>query len=134
MTRKINVDVEVDDALGFIGIGAAARDYRGVVLGALSRRMMGLFSPHVGEYLAGREGAWFALSRGFSKWIIETDVINILKAVSFLTQCFIEANVIDDIRNSLSYSGIGSVCYRSRERNSVIYFSYMYYPNFWISF
>lgn len=33
MTIKITVDVEVDDALGFIGIGAVARDDRGVVLG-----------------------------------------------------------------------------------------------------
>ncbi|GMN60470.1 hypothetical protein TIFTF001_029554 [Ficus carica] len=44
--------------------------------------MIGLFSSHVGECLAVQEGAWFVLSRGFTKWIIETDAINVFKVVS----------------------------------------------------
>ncbi|GMN20849.1 hypothetical protein TIFTF001_045394 [Ficus carica] len=77
----LNGDVAIDDALGFIGIGVVARDDRGLVLGAVSRRMARLFSPHVGECLAVKEGAWLGLSCGFSKWIFETDALNTFKAV-----------------------------------------------------
>ncbi|GMN65177.1 hypothetical protein TIFTF001_034255 [Ficus carica] len=52
---KLNVDIAIDDVLVFISIGVVARDDRGVVLGLVSRRMAGLFSPHVRECLAIRE-------------------------------------------------------------------------------
>ncbi|GMN71540.1 hypothetical protein TIFTF001_051849 [Ficus carica] len=81
---KLNVDVAINDALGFIGIGVVARDDRGVVLGAVSRRMAGLFSSHVGECLAVKEGAWLALSCEFSKWTIETDALNVYNRFSVL--------------------------------------------------
>ncbi|GMN55904.1 hypothetical protein TIFTF001_025023 [Ficus carica] len=66
-------------------IGVVARDdcfgsYRPrQILGAESRLMAGLFSSHVGECLAVREGVWLALSCGFSKYIVETDALNVLK-------------------------------------------------------
>ena len=41
---KLNVDVAIDDALGFVGIGVVALDDQGSVLGAVSRHMSGLFS------------------------------------------------------------------------------------------
>lgn len=47
------------------------------------------------------------------------DAINVLKTVSSPAQHSIKANVIDDICDSLSYSGSGSVCYGSHEGNSV---------------
>lgn len=40
------------------------RNDRGVMLRALSRRIFGSFSPHVGECLAVREGVWMVLSFG----------------------------------------------------------------------
>ncbi|GMN39722.1 hypothetical protein TIFTF001_008954 [Ficus carica] len=40
---ELNVDVAIDDALGFIGV--VVRDDKGSVLGAVSQCMSGLFSP-----------------------------------------------------------------------------------------
>ncbi|GMN52002.1 hypothetical protein TIFTF001_021147 [Ficus carica] len=97
---KLNVNVAIDDALGFICIGVVVGDDREVVLGAVSRQMVGLFSPHVGKCLAVREGAWLALSHGFSKWIVKTYALNVFKAVYSLVQHSIETIVIDDICNS----------------------------------
>ena len=84
--------------------------------------MAGLFSPHVGECLTVRKGACLALSYGFSKWIVKTDALNFYKAVYSSIQRSIEANVIDDIRDSCLQVGSGSVCYVSREGNSIAYF------------
>ncbi|GMN55522.1 hypothetical protein TIFTF001_024642 [Ficus carica] len=78
---KLNVDVTIDDALGFVGIAVMAWDEKGSVLGAVSLRMSGLFSPHVGECLVVREGTRFALSRDYPSWIVETDSINVYRAV-----------------------------------------------------
>ncbi|GMN62245.1 hypothetical protein TIFTF001_031327 [Ficus carica] len=90
---KLNVDAAIIDALGFIG-----------------------------ECLAVRKGAWFVLSRRFSKWIVKTDGLNVYKAVYSPIQRSVEANVIDDIRDSCLQVGSGSVCYGSREGNSIAYF------------
>ncbi|GMN34443.1 hypothetical protein TIFTF001_004691 [Ficus carica] len=119
---KLNVDVAIDDALGFIGIGVVAKDDRGVVLGAVSRRMVGLFSPHVGECLVTREGAQLVLSCGFSKWIVEMDALNVYKTVYSFIQRSVEANVIDDIRDSCLQVGSGSICYGSCKGNSIAHF------------
>ncbi|GMN59896.1 hypothetical protein TIFTF001_028983 [Ficus carica] len=69
---KLDEDVAIDEALGFIGNGVVAREDCEVVLGAVSRRMAGSFSPCVGECMAVKEGAWFAPSCGFLKWVVET--------------------------------------------------------------
>ncbi|GMN26072.1 hypothetical protein TIFTF001_046021 [Ficus carica] len=58
---KLNVDVAIDDAPGFIGIRVVEKDDRGVVLGTVSRWMAGLFSPHVGECLAQMSLTTFAI-------------------------------------------------------------------------
>ncbi|GMN47517.1 hypothetical protein TIFTF001_016701 [Ficus carica] len=84
--------------------------------------MARLFSPHVGEYLAVREGAWLALSRGFSKWIIEMDALSVYKIVYSLIQRSVEANVIDNIRDSCLQVISSLVCYGSREENLIAHF------------
>lgn len=55
---KINVDVAIEEATGFVGIGVVVRDNCGMVLGAVLRRLAGNFSPHVGECLAVRALGW----------------------------------------------------------------------------
>ncbi|GMN52900.1 hypothetical protein TIFTF001_022038 [Ficus carica] len=115
----------IDDAFGFVGVGVVVRDDKGSVLGVVSRHMFGLFSPHVGECLAVREGTWFALSRGYSSWIVETDAINVYRVVSLVSspvQPSIEANVIADIRDSCLQVRSGSVCYGSHKGNSIAHF------------
>lgn len=50
--------------MDYLGVGVVARDGQGIVLGAASRHVFQSFSPHVGECLVVREGAWFACSLG----------------------------------------------------------------------
>ncbi|GMN59682.1 hypothetical protein TIFTF001_028778 [Ficus carica] len=119
---KLNVDVAIDDGHGFVGIGVVVRDNQELVLGAVSCRMAGFFSPHVRECMAVREGTWFALSHGFSNWVVETDAISIYKAVFSPLQRYVETNVIDDICDACSLLGSGLICYGSREGNYVDYF------------
>ncbi|GMN48714.1 hypothetical protein TIFTF001_017883 [Ficus carica] len=91
----------------FIGLGLVARDENGVVLGAVARQMFGTFSPYFGECMAVREDVWFAQSRGFSSWIVETDVLNIVHVIDDSAHRSVEANVIDDVCDVLfSYEGI----------------------------
>ncbi|GMN53036.1 hypothetical protein TIFTF001_022173 [Ficus carica] len=47
-------------------------------MAAAAKRMIGRFSPHLGECMALREGVWLPLALGFSEWTVETDVISIL--------------------------------------------------------
>lgn len=119
---KINVDAALNPVMEFIGVGKVARNDRGVVRRALSRRIFGSFSPHVGECLAVREGVWMALSLGVSQWSIESDAINVVQSVLNANDQSMEANIIDDICNSLNQAGSGSICYGSRKGNSVVNF------------
>ena len=48
---KINVDAAVDNNMDFMGIGVVARDTNGMVLGAVSWRLFGRFSPHLANVL-----------------------------------------------------------------------------------
>lgn len=43
------------------------------------------------------EEVWFARSYGFSRWIVEMDVANVVRAIKDLILRSMEANVIEDI-------------------------------------
>uniref|UniRef100_UPI0015C52B97 reverse transcriptase-like protein n=1 Tax=Proteus mirabilis TaxID=584 RepID=UPI0015C52B97 len=77
-----------------------AKDYRGVVLVAVARRMVGCFTPHLGKCMAVREGEWFALSHAFYNLVVETDAINMLQVLKNSSPRSLEVNNIDNIRPS----------------------------------
>ncbi|GMN74185.1 hypothetical protein TIFTF001_055776 [Ficus carica] len=64
---KIHVDAAVKQHLNYVGIGVVMRDDEGVVLHAFSKRILGVFSPHVAECLAAREGSSLATSLGYNR-------------------------------------------------------------------
>lgn len=72
--------------------------------------------------MLGGQGRSLTLSCGFLKWIVETYTRNAFKAVYSPIQCFVEANVIDDIHDSCLQIGSDSVCYESHEGNSITHF------------
>ncbi|EXB60957.1 Importin subunit alpha [Morus notabilis] len=100
----------------YVGIGIVARDRQGVVLGACFIRIPGRFSPHVAECMAVREGALFAVSNGFSEWVIESDVINAVQKVQTPSDRASEAGVIQDIRAIFVQARCDFVSYTSREK------------------
>ncbi|GMN60583.1 hypothetical protein TIFTF001_029678 [Ficus carica] len=118
---KINVDAFAQISRSFIGISLVAKDANGVVVGAACR-MAGCFSPFLGECMAVREGVWYALSKGYSNWIVETDALNVVHAIKNPELQSLEANVIQDVHNTLELSRGDSVCYGSRFGNSIAHF------------
>lgn len=123
---KINVDAAVCEGTNFIGIGVVARDDSGVVLGAMARCMIGSFTPHIAECMAVREGVWFARAGGFPRWVVETDAINVARAVFSPSSLSVEANVLEDIHELLSFERGGNVSYGSRKGNAVAHFLVRY--------
>ncbi|GMN30393.1 hypothetical protein TIFTF001_002775 [Ficus carica] len=87
---KINIYASAHISRSFIGIGLLARDANGVVLGVMARRMA-----------------------RYSNWIVETDALNVVPTIKNLKLRSLEANVIQDVRDTLELSGGGSVCYGS---------------------
>ncbi|GMN38536.1 hypothetical protein TIFTF001_007770 [Ficus carica] len=69
--HKINTDANVRKMHGFIGIGVIIRDVDGMVIAALSKKIMGFFSPLVADSLAAREGVFLARKCRLDSWILE---------------------------------------------------------------
>ena len=119
---KINVDAAVDSSLEFIGVGVVARDKEGAVMSFLSRRIFGKFSPHLGECLAVREGVFLANFLKLDNWVVESDAVNAVRAIQNPVAEAPEANIVEDIRDSLSVVRSGRVCHIPRDGNRVAHF------------
>lgn len=74
---KLNVDAAVKTGFGYAGIGAVIRDAAGVVVSCLSKRVAELFSPHVAEFIAMREGLEMATTCGLVVESVESGAVNI---------------------------------------------------------
>ncbi|GMN28758.1 hypothetical protein TIFTF001_041220 [Ficus carica] len=63
----------------FVGIGAVIRDAAGTVISCLSKRVAGLFSPHVAECIALREGLEMAMACGVALIVWKRMQLTLLK-------------------------------------------------------
>ncbi|GMN66206.1 hypothetical protein TIFTF001_035268 [Ficus carica] len=61
---KLNVDASAVPGLDFVGLGAVMRDDSGFVMGAMAKKVHGIYSPHLAECLAIRYGLQFAADSG----------------------------------------------------------------------
>ena len=93
----------------YIGI---VRDDRGLVIGALSGRIFGKFSPHLGERLELREGVVFARACGLMNWVLESDALNAVNTVRAP-----DANIVVDRHDITHALGSGLACHISRNGN-----------------
>ncbi|GMN49191.1 hypothetical protein TIFTF001_018359 [Ficus carica] len=75
-----------------------------------------------GECLAAREGVLLANALGFQSWIMESNAINVVKAIRFPALQAPEALIIHDIRDVMIHVTSGNVRYASRQENFVAYF------------
>ena len=78
---KLNIDASVFPGSDRIGIGAAIRDEKGSILGAMAKSLEGSFSPFLAECLALREGLSFAKEIECVNLEVETDAINVVSAI-----------------------------------------------------
>ncbi|GMN44999.1 hypothetical protein TIFTF001_014195 [Ficus carica] len=79
-TGSLLRDYQLSNKMGldFAGIGAVIRDAASVVISCLSKRVAGLFSPHVAECIAMREGLEMATACGIVGESVESDAANIV--------------------------------------------------------
>ncbi|KAL5782592.1 hypothetical protein ACOSP7_007621 [Xanthoceras sorbifolium] len=106
---KINTDMAVRANDLSIGVGVVIRDCEGLLVAALAKRLVGRFSPEVGEFLALREGLLFAKSRGLVVRLAEVDACNIASCVLKPVSVFGEAAlVIQDIKALFREVGVSN--------------------------
>ncbi|KAL5849758.1 hypothetical protein ACOSQ4_007771 [Xanthoceras sorbifolium] len=87
----------------------ASVDCEGLLVAALAKRLVGRFSPEVGEFLALREGLLFAKSRGLVVRLAEVDACNIASCVLKPVSVFGEAAlVIQDIKALFREVGVSN--------------------------
>ena len=98
---KLNFDAAVFSDSGRTGYGAIIRNDKGAVMAAMTVAS-GLMvrSSDEAEFLACRRAIEFAVDTGFSRMIIEGDIINVIHAISSsLENTSPFGNVVDDIRH-----------------------------------
>ncbi|GMN62115.1 hypothetical protein TIFTF001_031208 [Ficus carica] len=106
-------------SLEYIGIGMVTRDKYGVVTSFLTRQFFGKFPPHIGEYLAVREGVCLAKVFGLDNWMVKLDALNTVSTIHNPITGPPKVNVVEDIRDSLLTARSGIVCYISHDGNRV---------------
>ncbi|GMN28393.1 hypothetical protein TIFTF001_041162 [Ficus carica] len=99
---KLNIDASVFPSSDHIGIGAAIRDDKGSILGAVAKSVEGSFSPFVAECLALCEGLRFAKEIECANIEVETDVINVVSAVVDNRELSMEGPILEDVKQLLA--------------------------------
>ncbi|GMN66693.1 hypothetical protein TIFTF001_035757 [Ficus carica] len=111
---KLNIDASVFPGSDHIGIGAAIRDEKGSILGAVAKSVEGFFSPFLAECLALREGLSFAKEIECVNLEVETDAINVVSAVMENQELSMEGPILEDVKQLLAQlqgTGIHHVCW-----------------------
>ncbi|KAL5861780.1 hypothetical protein ACOSQ4_003076 [Xanthoceras sorbifolium] len=67
---KLNVDASLKAADNLVGLGAVVRDYQGLFMAGLSRKLVGSVSIEVAEAAAILNGLHLALQSGFSRLLV----------------------------------------------------------------
>ncbi|GMN30483.1 hypothetical protein TIFTF001_002812 [Ficus carica] len=80
------------------------------------------YLEYIGECLAVREGVCLANFLRLDNWVVESDALNTVSAIQNPVAEAPESNIIEDIRDSLSVTRSGMVCYISRDGNRVAHF------------
>ena len=99
---KLNFDAAVFLDSGRIGYGAIIRNEKGEVMAAMTASGPMVRTSDEPELLACRKAIEFAVDAGFSRMIIEGDIINVIHAISSsLENTSPFGNVVDDIQHLL---------------------------------
>jgi ribonuclease HI len=80
-TVSINVDAAIFASSRQMGSGVVIRDHNGVCLTACSERVDEVVTPEIAEALAMRRAMSLAKDEGFSKIIVNSDCLSVLKRI-----------------------------------------------------
>ena len=116
---KLNTDAAVVNEGGVTGLGGVIRDTEGEVLGAFSKRVQGCLDVQTAECLAIRAGLIFAMESGLRVAEVESDALNVVRAIQSSSNLSTDEPVLEDIRFLLNAAGGGSCCHVSRNGNMV---------------
>lgn len=117
---NLNADVGCRRGCNFISVGAAVRDFAGVVVARLAKKLKGFFSPHIVECLALREGLEFVRDLGLGVSMTEMNTLKVVQAVASPSSLDEADGIISDVRLLLQQVSGGLFCgHVSREGNVV---------------
>ncbi|GMN45119.1 hypothetical protein TIFTF001_014327 [Ficus carica] len=116
---KLNIDASVFPSSDHIGIGAAIRDDKGSILGAVAKSVEGSFSPFVAECLAIREGLRFVKEIECANIKVETDAINVVSAVVDNRELSMEGPILEDVKQLLAQLRSTGIHHIGRSANYV---------------
>lgn len=102
---KVNFDASVSTVGEVIGIGVVIRDYDGLFVAGLSKRLDGTMAPDLAEALAAREACLLAKVLMIPSFILEGDlssVINLINLIRGFEDILSKIGlVIEDVRLAL---------------------------------
>ena len=91
----------VSPGSAYIGIGAAIRDERGAIVGAVAKSVEGSFSSFLAECITLREGLKFAKEIECVNLEVETDATNVVSAVVDNRELSVESLILEDVKQLL---------------------------------
>ncbi|GMN70202.1 hypothetical protein TIFTF001_039242 [Ficus carica] len=95
---KLNADASVFKDCDVVGIGGIIRNSEGQVIGAIAKKLSGLFFPYAAECLAIRKGILFAKQQGLNISSMESGFSNAVKAVDEHFLFAVESPIVNDIK------------------------------------
>lgn len=95
---KVNADASVIQGFPRVGIGVVARDEFGVVIQSLFSSVDGIFSVHVAELLAAREGMILVSNLFWKHVILESDASNVVNSLNSISQPADDEPIVSSIR------------------------------------
>ncbi|KAL5847389.1 hypothetical protein ACOSQ3_010913 [Xanthoceras sorbifolium] len=75
---KLNVDTSIKSSYCWVGLGAVVRDYKGLFMAGLSRKLVGSVSIEIAEASAILNGFQLAFDSGFSSLLVESDALSVV--------------------------------------------------------
>ena len=79
---KVNFDGTIFEDQAFVGLGVVIRDYAGLIIGALSKRIRLPSSVVLVEALAARRAVSFARKICILRVVVEGDSLQVIKAIN----------------------------------------------------
>ncbi|XP_074302863.1 uncharacterized protein LOC141636938 [Silene latifolia] len=121
-TFKINTDAHLMGN-GEVGLGAVARDMAGTIIWVGSKRVLAEWEVEVAEARAAIFGLEVALARGMANITLESDALNLVKAVKNPEIARTPFGLcVEDLRISLNLFSSSNVSHVKRGGNTVAHF------------
>ncbi|XP_062013823.1 uncharacterized protein LOC133730205 [Rosa rugosa] len=115
---KLNYDASVAANGEQVGIGSVCRDSDGNMVAAMGERVAGRLKPCAAELFSVMRGVEWAMERGWTGLVVETDCLEAVRMVNGSDECLAsEGTIVERIREILGALDIHNIQYVPREAN-----------------